>query len=208
MTERSLMTCRCLQEVSYLTSPQALNPLPNRPLVSGNLPLALPNLPAFEQMPYNGRPRKVMPDVGKDYPAMNGGGLGAPMTGSAPGQGLSNGQGGPSMERMQGMSPMQTLQPSPSPSDATSASSAPQQAGEPSQLTAIFRPDDGWREQLRIARENAESARHSAGATSPAGGSSWVHDDEGKEEVEDDEDSVVSEGESSKVWKAKRTLRK
>ncbi|CAE7143326.1 unnamed protein product [Rhizoctonia solani] len=115
---------QCLQEVNYLTSPQAVNPLPNRPLVSLGpsatlvgtnsqqegqqqqqqqqqqqpqqhmaqhqpITVALPNLPPFPSMSgmndsdprgsgadtigYNGRPRKVVPEVGKDFMLLNGG---------------------------------------------------------------------------------------------------------------------------------------
>ncbi|KAG8729891.1 hypothetical protein FRC12_020645 [Ceratobasidium sp. 428] len=120
---------QCLQEVNYLTSPQAVNPLPNRPLVSlgptatlvgsnaqnmapqdsphqsqagaqqqthpQHLPqhqpitVALPNLPPFpsitamneqnqhggntDTIGFNGRPRKLVPEVGKDFPMLNGG---------------------------------------------------------------------------------------------------------------------------------------
>lgn len=45
---------QCLQEITYLTSPQAVNPLPNRPILSmagnattSNLPVSIPNLPTF-----------------------------------------------------------------------------------------------------------------------------------------------------------------
>ncbi|CAE6530433.1 unnamed protein product [Rhizoctonia solani] len=118
---------QCLQEVNYLTSPQAVNPLPNRPLVSLGptsslvgtsaqnmtqqegqhqqqqqqqqqqqhmgqhqpITVALPNLPPFPSMAgmnesnqhgsggdtigFNGRPRKLVPEVGKEFSAMNGG---------------------------------------------------------------------------------------------------------------------------------------
>jgi striatin 1/3/4 len=121
---------QCLQEVNYLTSPQAVNPLPNRPLVSlgptstivGSnaqtmgqqdnqqqpqagpqqhqphpqqhsqhqpITVALPNLPPFpsitvmnESSPhggntdtigFNGRPRKLVPEVPKDFSHLNGG---------------------------------------------------------------------------------------------------------------------------------------
>ncbi|KAG8737667.1 hypothetical protein FRC10_007948 [Ceratobasidium sp. 414] len=121
---------QCLQEVNYLTSPQAVNPLPNRPLVSlgptstlvgsnaqsmgqqdnqhqpqagsqqhqshpQHIPphqpitVALPNLPPFpsitamneqnqhgsatDTIGFNGRPRKLVPEVGKDFPLLNGG---------------------------------------------------------------------------------------------------------------------------------------
>jgi len=63
---------QCLQEISYLTSPQAMNPLPNRPLLSNtSIPLSLPNVPSFDQMAYH-RPRKVLPETGKDFPLLNG----------------------------------------------------------------------------------------------------------------------------------------
>ncbi|CCO29615.1 Striatin-3 AltName: Full=Cell cycle autoantigen SG2NA [Rhizoctonia solani AG-1 IB] len=127
---------QCLQEVNYLTSPQAVNPLPNRPLVSLGpnstlvsagaqnmgqqegqhqqggmqqqqqqqhqqqqqqqhmgqhqpIAVALPNLPPFPSMAgmnepnqhgnpndtigFNGRPRKLVPEVGKDFSIVNGG---------------------------------------------------------------------------------------------------------------------------------------
>jgi striatin 1/3/4 len=39
--------------------------LPNRPLLSNSsLPVTIPNLPAFEQSAYNGRPRKIVPEPG------------------------------------------------------------------------------------------------------------------------------------------------
>ncbi len=66
------MPSRCLQEIQYLTSPQALNPLPSRQLVSNpSLPVTLPNVPSFDQMGYNTRPRKLMPEVGKEFPLLN-----------------------------------------------------------------------------------------------------------------------------------------
>ncbi|KAG9093149.1 hypothetical protein FS749_014983 [Ceratobasidium sp. UAMH 11750] len=119
---------QCLQEVNYLTSPQAVNPLPNRPLVSlgptstlvgsnaqnmgqqdgqqqpqaGSqqsqsqhlsqhqpITVALPNLPPFpsiaamneqnqlgsatDTIGFNGRPRKLVPEVVKEFPLSNGG---------------------------------------------------------------------------------------------------------------------------------------
>ncbi|KII88898.1 hypothetical protein PLICRDRAFT_40536 [Plicaturopsis crispa FD-325 SS-3] len=83
---------------------------------------------------------------------------------------------------------------------------------EPRQLTAIFRPDDDWKERLRLANEASEQARLSGQAGSS--GSSWerrredeedVKEDDG--DVEEEESSVVGEGDNGKVWKAKRTLR-
>ncbi len=84
------------------------------------------------------------------------------------------------------------------------------------QLTAIFRPDDAgeWKERLRLSHE-AEQLKAQAAATT--GASSWERrredDDEvpirdEEPEVEEEEGTVVGEGEGAKLWKAKRTLRK
>jgi len=82
------------------------------------------------------------------------------------------------------------------------------------QLTAIFRPDDAgeWKEKLRLSHEAAEKARLTKEFQQTDG--SWdrqEEDDEGKEEdgeVEDEESTLVGDGEGIKHWKAKRTLRK
>jgi striatin 1/3/4 len=187
-----------------------MNPLPNRPLLNNpSLPLSLPNVPSFDQMAYNGRPRKHMPETGKDFPILNGISL---MSGpsSAP---ASSGSQVTSLERgnlsnssiQQSQSnqlgqPQPTLQTQPMDKDIDS---------EPRQLTAIFRPDDAgeWKEKLRQAHDASEQARL---------GGSWdrrsrYDDDDGKEEegeVEDEDTSVVGESEGTKAWKAKRTLRK
>jgi striatin 1/3/4 len=86
-------------------------------------------------------------------------------------------------------------------------------------LTAIFRPDDTgeWREKLRLSHEASEQARSAREGQIGllSGINSWDRhrddDDDVKEEdgeVDDDDTSVVGEGEGTKVWKAKRTLRK
>ncbi|KIO32898.1 hypothetical protein M407DRAFT_18357 [Tulasnella calospora MUT 4182] len=138
---------QCLQEVNYLTSSAALNPLPNRPILTAavaaqppqqplqhaqallaaqqqqgggsslasgtGMPLSLPNLPSFDQQQqqqagfgapangasglnstlsgFNGRPRKVVPEVGKDFPTLNGIGSAAPNI-SVPQQAAGGGQ--------------------------------------------------------------------------------------------------------------------
>ncbi len=80
----------------------------------------------------------------------------------------------------------------------------------------IFRPDDAgeWKEKLRLSHEASEQARLARESQGSAG-SSWEgrreFDDELKEDegdVDDDESTVVSEGDGGKVWKARRTLRK
>jgi striatin 1/3/4 len=203
-----------------------MNPLPNRPLLnSTSIPLSLPNVPSFDQMAYH-RPRKVLPEAGKDFPLLNGHAL---MSGpsSAP---VSSGQQVPLLERSNplnsGSAQQQTGPTSqPSPSQSQSSPTIPQgdkereAESEGRQLTAIFRPDDAgeWKEKLRLSHEASEQARSAreGHSGSLSGVNPWDRhqddDDDVKEEdgeVEDDDASVVGEGEGIKVWKAKRTLRK
>ncbi|KAL1683492.1 WD40-repeat-containing domain protein [Schizophyllum commune] len=237
---------QCLQEITYLTSPQAMNPLPNRPLVSTSLamnngpPSAFPinsglnsngpntgsNSPAQQhQIPgtltlpnvpmdaYNGRPRKVMPDVasGKEFPAMiNGMNAGGTITLNTANQALMSGpssapaSSGP-LERRDpmtaaGMQQQNQQQPSGQQQQQPEESEGAQQ-GESRQITAIFRPDDAgsWREQLKQAHDRSVNA------------AGWQHEgeEEGPDQVSvEEEDGVPSESESSnKKWHPRRTLR-
>ncbi|PPQ78167.1 hypothetical protein CVT25_015500 [Psilocybe cyanescens] len=229
---------QCLQEISYLTSPQAMNPLPNRPLLNTpSVPLSLPNIPSFDQMAYNGRPRKVLPEAGKEFPLLNGMGTISGPPPSAPPNGtpqlsiLERGNHlNPVMLQQQqqqqqpSSQPQPTLQ-TPGQSQDSSNSSTSQadkdREGEPEnrQLTAIFRPDDAgeWKEKLRLSHEAAEEKLRQSRElqqTTGAEAGSWdrqrEEDEEVKEEegdVEDEESSLVGDGESTKLWKAKRTLR-
>lgn len=126
--------------------------------------------------------------------------------------------GGPLLERNNTSTPGQTpqqstglaLQPN---SLQSQPSSAPAQAEkdrdvetEGRQLTAIFRPDDAgeWKERLRLSHEASEQAR-----TAREGQTEDEEDvKEDESEVEDDDSNVGGEGEGTKIWKAKRTLRK
>lgn len=207
-----------------------MNPLPNRPLLNNtSIPLALPNVPPFEQMAYNGRPRKVLPEAGKDFPIHNGTNS---MSGPSSTQAATGGQV-PPLERSNplGSNISQQLQQVPPlgqplpPNLGQSQSSAlnPQgdkekEESEGRQLTAIFRPDEAgeWKEKLRLSHEASEQARLvRESQTGQEGSDGWgrrrddeedVKEEEG--EVDDDESTVVGEGEGTKVWKAKRTLRK
>lgn len=226
---------RCLQEIQYLTSPQAMNPLPNRPLINhSTVPLSLPNVPSFEQMAYNGRPRKVLPEAGSSL--LNGinlisGPSSAPATGplerSNP---LASGMMQQHIQLQQVQQQQQAQQQQQQPPSTQQQSNGNQSQStlpgtsqldnkgsesEPRQLTMIFRPDDSgeWKDKLRQAHEASEQLRLSR--ESQAAGGSWegrrefedeLKEDEG--EVDDDDSSVVSEGDGSKVWKARRTLRK
>ncbi|KDQ60581.1 hypothetical protein JAAARDRAFT_31547 [Jaapia argillacea MUCL 33604] len=221
---------QCLQEVSYLTSPQAMNPLPNRALLtSSQLPLSLPNVPSFDQMAYNGRPRKAMPEAGKEFPVMNGVGL---MSGPQTAPASSAQQMNP-MERMNPLTSgmlqqqqqppmMQQQQQHQSSLNQIQQQQPPPQMEkekederEPQQLTAIFRPDEDWKEKLRMSHEASEQLRLERAGPSMSGAASWERrtreeDEDGKDEeaeVEDEEAAVVGEGEGMKAWKAKRTLR-
>lgn len=114
----------------------------------------------------------------------------------------------------QSMGQSQTGQPTPAMSDKDKDGGEGSEAKR--QLTAIFRPDDAgeWKERLRLSHE-AEQLKVQAAATT--GASSWERrredDDEvpirdEEPEVEEEEGTVVGEGEGAKLWKAKRTLRK
>ncbi|KAJ3737404.1 WD40-repeat-containing domain protein [Lentinula guzmanii] len=225
---------QCLQEIQYLTSPQAMNPLPNRPLINNStIPLSLPNVPSFEPMAFNGRPRKVLPEAGSSL--LNGinlisGPSSAPATGPLE---RSNPLGSGMLQQhiqqqQQTQSQGQTQQQPPSMQAQQSNGNQSQQIplgtspsdnkgpeSEPRQTTMIFRPDDSgeWKEKLRQAHDASEQLRLSR-ESQAAAGSSWegrrefedeLKEDEG--EVEDDDSSVVTEGDGSKVWQARRTLR-
>ncbi|OBZ75399.1 Striatin-3 [Grifola frondosa] len=221
---------QCLQEVKYLTSTQAMNPLPNRPLLNNpSLPLQLPNVPSFEQIPFNGRPRKVMPEVGKDFPLLNGmsmisGPSSAPATSGSQVNPIDrmnlSGPGMlPSQQPQQGSSGLsQQMQQQPQP-QLGQLEQQPSQGkgkeregeGESQPLTDIFRPDD-WKEKLRLSHETSEQARierANQGSVSSWERQSREEDEEGREEEleEEEEASVIGESDGAKVWKAKRTLR-
>jgi striatin 1/3/4 len=202
-----------------------MNPLPNRPLLnSTSIPLSLPNVPSFDQIAYH-RPRKVLPEAGKDFPPLNGYALISGPS-SAP---AASAQQASLLERnnplSSGSAQQQLTGPTsqPSPGQPQSSPTIPQgdkereAESEGRQLTAIFRPDGEWRENLRLSHEASEQARSARESQSGllSGVNSWDRhrddDEDVKEEdgeVEDDDASVIGEGEGTKVWKAKRTLRK
>ena len=227
--------CRCLQEISYLTSPQAMNPLPQRQLTTNpSLQMQIPNAPPFEPVPFNGRPRKVMPDM-KDYPILNG--MSNMMTGPQTAPAASSAQGNPldragilgsailqSQQQPQTggpLGPQVQLQPAQQQEqmqqEGKETEGDAQRTSPAGQLTAIFRDEDGkWQEKLREAHEQAQRQ----GQMGPAvpGAASWErrsqHDEEEvakseeEPEVEEEEGTEIGDGESGKLWKAKRTLRK
>jgi striatin 1/3/4 len=213
-----------------------MNPLPNRPLLNNpNVPLSLPNVPSFE-MAFNGRPRKVMPEVGKDFPNLNG--MSTLLSGPPSAPASTASQGNPldrasilgstllQPQHQQQQPPLGTLQPPPPELSQPPAQSQPEvnkaseATGQPGSLTAIFRPDEEgeWKEKLRLAHEASEQARAAqAGGSGISGAASWERrsreeEEESKpeeeQEVEEEEGTDIGEGEGGKMWKAKRTLRK
>lgn len=200
-----------------------MNPLPNRPLLNNtSIPLSLPNVPPFDQMAYH-RPRKVLPEAGKDFPLLNGHALisgpsSAPIQ-SGPQVPLlernNNMNSGPTQQQSTGLSQTNPNQPQPPLMNSQGDKEKQTEPEAEGRQTAIFRPDDAgeWREKLRLSHEASEQARLAREAQS--GANSWerhrdddedVKEDEG--DVDDEDSGVVGEGEGTKVWKAKRTLRK
>jgi striatin 1/3/4 len=189
-----------------------MNPLPNRPILSNpSITMAIPNVPPFESMPYNGRPRKILPEAGKEFPILNG------MTALA---GPSGGQISNISHSQSGEHPSGHIPQPPGPPPSSASQPLPQQTlqqppdhQEPPEEkepiensgTAIFRPGDDWKEKLRQSHEAAQNRGQTD--SSDLG---WQDDGDLKDDdsaIEDDE-SVSSEGDGSKIWKAKKTLRK
>ena len=148
-----------------------------------------------------------MPETGKNFPLANGAMNMMSGPSSAPAASGNQipplernnplGSGGLIQSQHQGMSQGQQMQ---------LHNQQDKDADEPRQLTAIFRPDGAgeWKERLRLSHE-AEQARQ-VGAAAWDRGDMDGKDEEG--EVEEEESSVVGEGEGAKVWHPKRTLRK
>ncbi|EJD53232.1 WD40 repeat-like protein [Auricularia subglabra TFB-10046 SS5] len=186
---------QCLQEVTYLTSPQAMNPLPNRPLLTNpSIGVSLPNLPNFDQHAFNGRPRKSVPDIPPNGP-------------QPPSQ-------GPSLDR--GGAPLQSTQILPPHEDQTHKED---EGDESQKLTAIYRPDDDWRAQFVRGSKFTGAPQQQSQPGGPPGAAQWDsrsaddQHEEGTISKDDDDDnevevgSLASEGENGQVWRARRTLR-
>jgi striatin 1/3/4 len=75
--------------------------------------------------------------------------------------------------------------------------------------TSIYRPDDKmeWRDRLGLPYTGPTGTlADSAWDRRPRDDDEDIKDDDA--EVEEDESNVLSEGDGTKVWKTKRTLRK
>ena len=200
---------------------------------------AIPILPNFGgDNGMNGRQKKGFPDTAnKDFGLVNGGmqATGANDKPNHFSSGITTLQGGSTVTGTM-MGPTETR-----PGDAitqivtnTAQRDGAQQDDEPTQLTAIFRPDDtgAWREKLRQAKEEAamrQSGQMGGGYLSGAtgamsamgghsiGGSGWdlgPGPDDGSGiagasiEDEDDEDAASLAEDSGKKFKVRKTLRK
>jgi striatin 1/3/4 len=242
---------QCLLEVSYLTSPQAMNPLSNRPILNstgGNVAsggpmqgngnsggnsmqggLAIPNLPNFgADGGLNGRPKKGLLDINnKDFPLVNGGQPGdrndkmSLFGGTAALPAATSGSLVPPSEHRPGDSIAQIIA-------NPMAREGGQPEDEPTQLTAIFRPDDNgqWKERLRQANEEAAMRQNMGGAGyvpsaggsmatgQNVGGSGWdlgFGTDEpviGAGVEDEEEEGSLMGDDSGKKWKVRKTLRK
>lgn len=234
---------RCLQEITYLTSTQALNPLPSRPLLSNSsLPVTVPNMPAFDQ-PNNNRPRKIVPEnanlgisgqppPGTKYtteqiPSINGvnpSNIGSTNPPPPPHASiLSERSSLPQQSQQQihehGPQSIQ-LMPQLEERSVDHLSNELHRSSDAEPITAIFRPDDSWREQVRQASQGRLKAgetdfteihqfAETAGHPTSWDGSSRDDEEEMKEDDDDvDEINITDEAEGGKVWKARKALRK
>ncbi|KIY43704.1 WD40 repeat-like protein [Fistulina hepatica ATCC 64428] len=198
---------QCLQEITYLTSPQAMNPLPNRPLLNNqSLPMTMPNVQSFDPaVAYNGRPRKVMPDTAKDFPMMNGAPGAMPLM-SGPSSAPAS--GGP-LERPNPMGSSMMLQQHLQQQQQQYQQQQMQQGqaqGPPQHhLMQQRQGRQGSPPQSQPPQAVSQAARPIAALESQSERDN--DEDEGVAEPEAEDEELLGSGESNKSWKAKRTLR-
>jgi len=208
-----------------------MNPLPTRTSQhNSSAPLSLPNVPSFEQIAYNGRPRKVLPETGKEFPLLNGLHSGPiatppplPASGSAGTQLaiMERNHGSSGIGQQSSLPPITSQAPTqshpPSSNSTDQLEKEREVESDSRQVTAIFRPDEAgeWKERLRVSHEVAEKSRLSQELQQVATADLVPWDSRDEEEpkeeeadVEDEEGSLVGDGEHTKLWKPKRTLRK
>ena len=173
-------------------------------------------------MGYNTRPRKLMPEVGKEFPLLNNMNVisnSASAAGPSTAPQVSSLDRGPSIVSLpsqQNQLP-QYQSPQPPSSQPTSGQSGQTSDAdkekdeatlESHSRTSIYRPDDKgeWREKLGLSYGGPSGAlADSAWDRRPRDDDDDVKEDD--TEVEEDESNVLGEGEG-KVWRTKRTLRK
>jgi striatin 1/3/4 len=162
-----------------------------------------------------------MPEVGKDFPLLNNMNVNASSAaGPSTTPQVSTLERGPGIVSLpsQQSSLAQYQSPQPPSSQPTSAQSGQTSDAdkdkdesilESQSRTSIYRPDDKgeWREKLGLSYGGPPGAlADSAWDRRPRDDDEDVKEDD--TEVEDDESNVLGEGEGTKVWRTKRTLRK
>ncbi|KZT44179.1 WD40 repeat-like protein [Sistotremastrum suecicum HHB10207 ss-3] len=228
---------QCLQEVTYLTSPQALNPLPNRPLLNNSsIPLSLPNVPSLDASAYNGRPRKFVPEPDKDASSLNGGISLLPSSNAPTSQPPlpttlldrerdlrdkanvsfpAQGQPGPERSAQQETTTQNQQNPTPlAPPQHPALRDRDPEIDEPRRLNSVFRSDDHseWKDRLNYGTERfptMDNLPSSGGLDDTMDLYPRDEDEELKDEdhVLDDESSSEAESDSGKVWKVRRTMK-
>jgi striatin 1/3/4 len=174
-------------------------------------------------MGYNTRPRKLMPEVGKEFPLLNNMNVisnSASAAGPSTVPQVSSLDRGPSIVSLPSQQNHLPQYQSPQPPSSQSTSA---QSGQTSDVdkekdeasleshsrTSIYRPDDKgeWREKLGLSYGGPSGAlADSAWDRRPRDDDEDVKEDD--TEVEEEESNVLGEGEGTKVWRTKRTLRK
>lgn len=173
---------RCLQEITYLTSPGALNPIPNRPLITDldGLPSKTGGIESIPERPTKSLPQRSLPsfleDKPKEEPRTTANGIkeetpapvpAAPVpiaesagkatsptsTDAPPKSHLSNVE----TSAQPPSSPLVRTKGLPEPDSASTESDTAHQDQTNQLLTAIYRPESkaAWREELRAANEKA-----------------------------------------------------
>ena len=159
---------RCLQEITYLTSPGALNPLPPRPPIDMDTQSEHPE--EHDQDEKYRPPRKSLPEdyIPAKYEQLslmpNGNGSGSPekLELKPEPNHLDRPEGPTKTIESRAMAPNATARPphSPMPKPVALPDADPpvEQNEDHQMLTAIYRPDSktAWREELQAANEKAE----------------------------------------------------
>lgn len=156
----SYALCRCLQEISYLTSPAALNPLPTRVPIT----LAVPEIPGSESEKHEpelpSRPKKEL----SSEPVASAWGSRQP-AGTAeevrePEEPIPNAVAQEISDAAK----------NPNPDSAPAADPRPNADAQDQLLTAIYKPEskEAWKEALRAANEKAEQAKRNTEASAGA----------------------------------------
>ena len=217
------MLCRCLQEITYLTSPGALNPLPPRPPISVNDPSSpvAEGGPSHEQQSAPAasldRPRKELPD--QTVPSSFAKAEAEEMNGIREESAESSRPPAGGAPESHHMAVEATARPpsSPAPRNLSLPDEGPSQDADDAEnriLTAIYRPDSqaAWREELRAANEKARDARRESHLVKPPGEQSRGPDQSDEEQLANltlnvEEDEAKPDEGIERTWTTRRSLK-